>query len=297
VKGSPLRSEDVEFKSGDDTVRGVLLSPDGPARPRPTVVMAGGWCYVKELVLPRYAEQIVAAGINALLFDFRCLGESEGSPRQELDPWAQLDDYQAAIDFLDTRPDVDQDRIGAWGISYSGGHVLVLVIDGYQNMRLAHGTLGFRRLQSLVQDDRRKRAAGADGGYLPHASAEPETELSTWPFPETYEAFRELQRTEAPRYENRSTIRSVELLLRYSVWPFIPRLLDVPTLMIVAEGDDLVMWELELAAYQAIPTQKKHLEILRSTTHMTLYSDQSKTSVAADSTARWFAEHLGPGSR
>jgi pimeloyl-ACP methyl ester carboxylesterase len=272
--------------------------------------MAGGWCYVKELVLPRYARRLVESGFNALLFDLRCLGESDGLPRQELDPWGQIDDYQAAIDYAETRADVDSERIAAWGISYSGGHVLILgaidprvscvianvpVIDGYQNMRLAHGTIGFRRLEALIAEDRRVRAAGGEPMYLPHAALTAD-ELSTWPFPETFEAFRELQATEAPRYENRSTVRSVDLLHRYSVWPFIPRLLDVPTLMIVAQGDDLVMWEMELEVYNAIPTAKKRLEILKSTTHMTLYSDADKTEVAARATVEWCQQHLGAAS-
>jgi pimeloyl-ACP methyl ester carboxylesterase len=303
----PVETERVEFDSDGRTLRGVLVSPDRGAEQLPAVVMAGGWCYVKELVLPRYAEKLVEAGLRALLFDLRCLGESDGSPRQELDPWGQIDDYRAALDYLETRADVDASRLGAWGISYSGGHVLVLaaidprvrcvvsnvpVIDGYQNMRLAHGTLGFRRLVQLVAEDRRRRAAGGEPMYLPHASPDP-AELSTWPFPETYEAFAELKRTEAPRYENRSTVRSVDLLLRYSVMPFMPRILDVPVLMLVAEGDDLVMWDLELAAFQQIPAVHKHLQVLRATTHMTLYSDRDRTEVAAVATADWFAEHLG----
>jgi fermentation-respiration switch protein FrsA (DUF1100 family) len=302
-----VRNENVEFTSGGETVRAVFMAPDGDPVPRPTVVMAGGWCYVKELVLPRYARRLVEAGFNALLFDLRCLGESDGLPRQELDPWGQIEDYQSAFDYLETRSDADPERLCAWGISYSGGHALILgaidprvkcvianvpVIDGYQNMRLAHGTLDFRRLQELIAEDRRQRAAGGDPIYLPHAALD-RAEMSTWPFPETYEAFKQLQATEAPNYQNRSTVRSVDLLMHYSVWPFIPRLLDVPTLMIVAQGDDLVMWELELEVYNAIPTAKKRLEILQATTHMTLYSDADKTETAAVATVDWCNEYLG----
>jgi uncharacterized protein len=40
---------DVEFVSDGDTVRGWSLTPEEGDTPRPTVVMAGGWRYVKEL--------------------------------------------------------------------------------------------------------------------------------------------------------------------------------------------------------------------------------------------------------
>src|SRR3546814_3933030 len=78
-----------------------------------------------------------------------------------LDPWAQIRDYQNAISFLERHPAVDPDKIGAWGISYSGGHVIILaaidervktvishvpVIDGYENMRRIHGVNGWRQL-------------------------------------------------------------------------------------------------------------------------------------------------------
>src|SRR5882757_10370735 len=117
--------ESVEFQSGGETVRGDLYLPEGEG-PHPVVVMAGGWCYVKELVQPRYAELFARAGIAALVFDYRCLGASDGTPRQHIDPDAQIEDYRNAISFVSRRADLDPDRIGVWGISYSGGHSLII---------------------------------------------------------------------------------------------------------------------------------------------------------------------------
>src|SRR5438874_8263465 len=117
---------DVEFPSQGDLCRGWLITPETGAPPYPAVVMAGGWCYVKEIVMPHYAEYILRAGLAVLLFDYRHFGASAGEPRQHLDPWAQIEDYKNAISFLETRPEVDPSRIGVWGISYSGGHVLIV---------------------------------------------------------------------------------------------------------------------------------------------------------------------------
>ena len=58
--------------------------------------------------------------------------------------------------------------------------------------------------------------------------------------------------------------------MSYSVVPFLPRILDVPTLVIVAENDDLTLWDLEMDAYNAIPTSKKRLVTIGGSTHMTL---------------------------
>jgi pimeloyl-ACP methyl ester carboxylesterase len=164
-------------------------------------------------------------------------------------------------------------------------------------MRRVHGTLGYRRLWQAILDDRRLR--NEDPGkrlYLPHASSTPDEELSSWPFPETQATFARLQKTEAPLYQNASTMESVDLLLNYDVNPFVTRIYDTPTLMIVAEGDDLTLWDLEIESYNRIPTDKKRLVVLPQTSHMSLYSDRSKLAIAADEASRWFAERLLTGA-
>lgn len=298
--------EDIEFASEGLTCRGWLYH-DPAAGPRPTIVLAGGWCYVREIVMPAYAEAFGDAGMNALVFDYRNLGVSDGDDRQHLDPWAQIRDYENAISFLERHPSVDPGRIGVWGISYSGGHALILaaiddrvrsvvsqipVVDGFENMRRVHGTMGGRRLADLLAEDRRLRYEEGRRLYLPHASPTPDTEVSAWPFPETYETFMAIKETVAPLYENRSTVESVELLMRYDVGPFVRRIYDTPVLTIVAEGDDLTLWDLEIASFNEIPTARKHLEVLPQTTHMTLYSDEDKLAVAARHATRWFSETL-----
>jgi uncharacterized protein len=302
-----MQREDVEFLSEGTTVRGWLYRPDTDG-PTPAVVLAGGWCYVRELVMPYYAEAFAAAGIAALVFDYRNLGVSDGDLRQHLDPVAQIRDYQNAVSFLERHPGIDAERIGAWGISYSGGHVLVLaatdpriraivsqipVVDGYRNMRRVHGTMGYRRLWDAILEDRRLRYEDpAKRLYIPHASEDPENELSAWPFPETRRTFAQLQATEAPGYQNLSTMESVDLLLGYDVNYYVPRIYDTPTMMIVAEGDDLTLWDLEIESFNAIPTSKKELVVLPHTSHMTLYSDRDKLGRAAKHATDWFVQQL-----
>lgn len=298
---------DVAFRSRGDLCRGCLYTPDAGQGPFPVIVMAGGWCYVKEIVMPHYAESFVREGLAVLNFDYRCFGESEGEPRLHINPYEQIEDYKNAITFVETLPEVDAERIGIWGISYSGGHVLIVgatdprvrcivstipVIDGYENMMRAHGTMGFRRLMKAVMDDRRARFEDETArGFLPHAAPDAET-LSVWPFPETYETFLHIKETEAPRYNFMSTIESTELLMTYNVSPYLPRILDIPTLMLVAEGDDLVCWDLEVRAFDEIATARKKLFIIPKTGHMALYSDKSKLKMAADVAAAWQVEHL-----
>jgi cephalosporin-C deacetylase-like acetyl esterase len=305
-----VKHREVEFTSGGETVRGDLLLPDGDG-PFPVVVMAGGWCYVKELRQPRYAAEFVAAGVAALIFDYRRMGASDGQPRQHIDPWDQIEDYKNAITYAENLPEVDPARIGIWGISYSGGHVLVVaatdprvksvvsnvpVIDGYQTMWRMHGTTRFRKLGDLVLAERRKRTESGDHAYMPMSGEpdNPDAELTVWPDNDVRDVFNQLQAGEAPRHQHRNTIESVELLMQYNAAPYAPRMINIPTMMIIADHDDITMWDQEIAAYNAIPSPAKELVVLPATTHMVLYSNLTALELAAQAAARWFTTTLIP---
>ena len=78
------------------------------------------------------ARMLAGHGYGVLLFDRRGEGESEGDPNGF--GWAGTRDVEAAIAFLRERPEVDEDRIGALGLSV-GGEVLLQAaaeIDGLQ---------------------------------------------------------------------------------------------------------------------------------------------------------------------
>ena len=300
--------KDIEFKSRGETCRGWLYTPDKGKAPFPVVIMAGGWCYVKEIVMPHYADIFVKAGLAALLFDYRCFGESDGEPRQHIDPRGQIEDYKNAISFAETLPEVDPNRVGIWGISYSGGHVLITgatdprvkcivstipVVDGFETQKQVHGSVQFRRLMDAIMEDRKKRYEDeSKRGYIDMAAPDPQKTLCTWPLKETYNAFMDIQKKEAPNHEHRSTMESTELLLSYSVFPFVGRILNIPTLVLVAEGDDITTWDLEIKAYNEIATAQKKLFIIQDTTHMKLYSNLSKLEIAANEATNWLVEHL-----
>src|SRR5260370_29173325 len=125
-----MTRRDIAFDAESVTLRGWFYPAEGTSGPGAAVVMAHGFSAVKEMYLDSFAEAFAAAGLSALVFDNRCFGASDGEPRQEIDPWAQVRDYRNAITYAGTLPEVDAGRIGIWGSSYSGGHVLaVAAID------------------------------------------------------------------------------------------------------------------------------------------------------------------------
>jgi hypothetical protein len=160
-------------------------------------------------------------------------------------------------------------------------------------MRRVHGTMGYRALWDLILQDRKLRYEHpGERLYLPHATDEWWRESSAWPFPETVRTFLAIKGSTAPLYQNKSTVESVDLLLNYDVGPFVKRIYETPTLMVVAQGDDLTLWDLEIGAFNAIPAPRKKLEIIANTSHMTMYSDEAKVVKVAGIACDWFVRTL-----
>ena len=303
-----MTREDIEFKSEGTTVRGWLYMPEGEG-PFPGIAMAGGWSYVKEVVVQHYAKEFASRGLACVAFDYRCFGASDGEPREHIQPWWQIEDYKNALCFLEDQPKVDNDRLGVWGISYSGGHILILsatdprvrcavgvvpTIDGKETHRQVHGTVYHRQIMAAIAADRRLRyeSGGKERGYLPMSSPNPDEELCAWPVPEIYEGFMGLQKTDAPAHVHRQTIESLELYYSYSVRPYLERITEVPVQLVLTEGDDLTPVQEELEAFNAIASPHKNLALLKKTSHMKIYSNKSHMQIAAERSADWFVEHM-----
>ena len=119
---------DHDFPSAGVRCAAWLYLPVGVERP-PVVVMAHGFSGTRDLGLPIYAERFAERGLASFVFDYRYFGESEGEPRQLFDPDEQLADWRAALAYVRGLGVVDSGRVGLWGTSFSGGHVIVTAAD------------------------------------------------------------------------------------------------------------------------------------------------------------------------
>ncbi|MCX6401718.1 MAG: alpha/beta fold hydrolase [Propionibacteriales bacterium] len=126
---------------------------------RPVVVLAHGLAGTQDSGLAPFAEAFARAGLEAVTFDYRGFGASEGTPRQVVSLTDQIADLHAVIDAAKRLPGVDPTRVVLWGISLGGGHVVrvaarrtdvvavisaVPLVDGLAAARLAtrHHTPG-----------------------------------------------------------------------------------------------------------------------------------------------------------
>lgn len=298
---------DVEFNAEGVTLRGWFYTPDHGKGPWPVVIMAHGFSAVKEMYLDRYAEVFSKAGLAVLVYDNRNFGASGGEPRQEIDPWLQVKDYRNAISYVQTLPEVDPDRIGVWGSSYSGGHVLVVgavdrrvkcvvsqvpLVSGRENfLRLVRADLVVPTRQMFVQD-RLNRYRGGQPAMIAVVSEDPIATPCALPTPDSYEWFTETARTRAPSWRNEVTLRSVEMFTEYEPGIYAPWISPTPLLMVIAAGDHLTPADLALRAYERALEPKKL--VLLPGGHFDAYVKDFET--AAGAARDWFVEHLRPAS-
>jgi hypothetical protein len=257
--------KDMAFRTQDGlTLRGWHYVPDGLDAKAPVIVMAHGFSAVKEMYLDRFAEVFSAAGLGVLVFDNRNFGASDGELRQEIDPWQQVRDYRDAITFAETLAETDPARIGIWGSSYSGGHVLVVgatdrrvrcvaaqvpLISGHRNARRLIRADQIAGVQTMFDADRRARYAGGTPAMIPVVAEDPAAP-SALPTPDSWAWFTETGQSRAPSWRNEVTLQSVEMFTAYEPGAWIRFISPTPLLLVVALGDHLTVADEALAAYE-----------------------------------------------
>jgi uncharacterized protein len=293
---------DVAFDADGTTLRGWLYRPDRGEGPFPAVVMAHGFSALKEMGLDDYAELFCASGLAVLVYDHRNLGASDGTPRNEIDPIAQLRDYSHAVTFACAQPEIDFNRVGLWGTSYSGGLVLIAAaidrrvrcvvsqvpyLSGYENATRTTSPERLAELERQLKAERLALAAGHPPTTVPVCTDDPSLPEDT-PGRMSHRYFRHFADSRGLEWPNRVTLRSLELRLQYEALPYLPRIAPTPLLMIVSAEDRITPTDIALRAYAAAKAPKKLVTIAGD--HYRPYIEAFGQSSAA---ARdWFVEHL-----
>ncbi|OBF18202.1 acetylxylan esterase [Mycobacterium kubicae] len=272
----------------------------------PCVVMAHGWTSTKKMYLDKFAEVFAEAGICVLVFDNRGWGDSgtaRGKPRHEVDPWEQIGDYRHAITFAQNRPEVDPDRIGVWGTSFSAAHAFVVAaIDRrvhavcgqapFISGRVTYASLARVNNQVVGPErftaDRRARARGDAPTMVPVIGKDPTT-LVGLPTPDAYAFFTEARVTLDQQWPNEVTLRSLDNFYGYEPARHLPDIAPTPLLMIVAQEDGLTGGSLAAAAYQTAAEPKRIVFIPGG--HFAAYTGQG-FKLASEAARDWFTTHL-----
>jgi dienelactone hydrolase len=140
---------EITLWSDGTRLSGVLLYPKDhkEAEKLPAIVLCNGWGGTKAFLMRSgIAPRFAAAGYVVINYDYRDWGDSDSrlvvrgemprpdkdgyvtvkarAIRELVDPVDQQKDIDAAVSYVYGEPMVDKNRIGLWGTSFGGGHVI-----------------------------------------------------------------------------------------------------------------------------------------------------------------------------
>ena len=139
-------SKEVTYKSGDETVKGVLYTPEGKG-PFPGIVVIHEWWGLNDWVKAQ-ASKLAGEGYAALAIDlYRGKVATTGDEAHEIMRGVPEDrakrDLKAAFQFLASQANMKPDRIGAIGWCMGGGYALDLALE---EPRLAADVINYGHL-------------------------------------------------------------------------------------------------------------------------------------------------------
>jgi uncharacterized protein len=295
---------EVFFSSGGLRCAADLYLPDGATTGAklPGLVIGHGFTVVKEGLVEQ-GRRFAEAGFATLAIDYRNFGRSEGEPRGQLFPLNEAEDYRSGITYLESRPEVDPERIGIWGTSFSGGLVMyvgavdrrvkavvsqVPVVDGWGWMKLMRSEDAFEELVRSVERDRRRRSQGEPGERIPVGGLS--GTLCGLPSEQEVVDFFAGAKTLFKTWCDTMTLESIEKIFEWSPISFVSRMAPRPILFVTTAKHDIVhpAWAV-LDAYERArePKEMRYLPFGQ----LGLYAEPGLTA-SIDTAIEFFRKNL-----
>lgn len=290
------------------TMAAVLNLPpdfdDSTTYPAIVVTHPGGG--VKEQTAGTYARRLAEKGFVTLAFDASYQGESTGEPRQLENPYIRTEDISAAIDFLNSLPYVDNDRIGAFGVCAGAGYSANAAINDHRIKAL--GTISMVNAGQMFRNGWLGDIENADAMPYLQAGADARTaditsgQIATIPLAPTREEdapdeemrqaweYYHTPRAQHPNAPLSATTRSLTQLVTYDAFNFAEAFLTQP-LMLIAGSQAGSRWMSEELIERAASTDKT-LYIVEGSNHMQLYDGEDYLSEAISQLAPFFERTL-----
>lgn len=303
-------SEPIHFDSCGVQCAADLYLPDAEKfpYPRPGVVLGHGFSIVKG-ALTSNAKYLADAGYVAMAIDYRTFGASEGEPRAQVAPLDQVEDFRNALSYLEARTDlVEPDRIGIWGVSFSGGVVLhaAAVDKRFKAVVSQNPSFGrmwqiflrnpFENLQlgEMLVEERRRLYRGEEPSRIPFTML-PSQGPSALPGDEAAIGFIKAAEENLPGYRSDLTLFSLEKILEF----FPERITDLiaPTPMLIIVNDETDFHHPSShaqIAFDRAGEPKKFVSLPFGT--VDLYAEPG-LSVAMNHAIAWFDRHLAADAR
>jgi hypothetical protein len=273
-----MKQEKVHFYSEGCKLQGLLRLPDKGSGPWPGIVQGPGWLGLHDAKLyERYHRSFTDAGYAVLVFDYRGFGDSEGERGLILPMW-QAEDIRNGITYMQTRSEVDPNRIGLFGSGGTGGALPIYVAAVDQRVKCVVSNYGFfsgkdwlrsmRReyewvaLLERLDADRKKRVLEGKGEMV---SPREELMVAT---PERGQTA--VKKDVDSRIPERAHLRSADAIMEFIPGNYVAAISPRPILFIATEGDAVTPEDGTYQLYEKAGAPKK-LIIQKQTSHYKAY--------------------------
>ena len=296
MEHASIREERVVFQVDSVDVVGVLRVPLG-AHASAALVFAGPLTSVKEQATGNYAIAMAARGFVTLTFDHRHFGESDGFPRQYEHPGKKVEDFRAAFEFLESRNEVNAERIGAVGICAGAGY-LAPAVAGDDRIKAWGTVAGFfhdaGQQREWLGDDYEpalQRAVTArerfeDSGEADTIPAVGDGEVAM-PLAEAFEYYG-TERGRVPNYVNEFALMSREHTLP---WDAQSAAYDITVPTLLVHSENALAPGLARKFFSSLGGLKEQIWV-ESKGHIDFYDEDERVSDASDHLMRHFRAHL-----
>lgn len=301
--------EKISFESEGVKLVGILYFPKDfdSSKTYPGIVVSGSWTTVKEQMAGLYAKRLAEKGFITLAFDFRNFGESEGEPRFYESPALKKIDIKNAVSFLELRPEVDNSKIGAFGVCAGAMYTLMAAseddriksvvttaswLHDADAVKLFYG--GEEGVNAKIKAAQKAKMDYAQNGtvqYIPSISTEDTSAAMYGP----YDYYLNTERGAIKEWSaDKFAVMSWEDWLTADPMPS-AKDLNIPTLMIHSDGAVLPQYTKNYFEKIAASDKKLHwMETdLESPFHQFNYYDQDEeVNESVTEASKWFAQKL-----
>ncbi len=262
------------------------------------IIVCGPYGAVKEQSSGIYAQTLAERGFLAIAFDPSYTGESSGTPRNTTSPEISTEDYSASVDYLVTREDVDEEKIGIIGICGWGGIALSAAAKDPRIKATVASTAAnhsdydpVQRKQMLAMLAQVRTMEAKTGKIQTTYSVVEEINEQTHPAQvEFYNYYRNKERGYHPRGINSGL--AIDLasnigFLHFSLLSYIDQI-EAPVLMV--HGDQAFTYEQGKGMFDRLTGDNKKFLTVPGATHTDLYDQIDK--IPFDGIEAFFNESL-----
>ena len=273
----------------------------------PAIAVSGPFGAVKEQASGLYAQTLAERGVLVLAFDPSYTGESGGEPRYVASPDINTEDFCAAVDYLATRDEVDENRIGILGICGFGGFALnAAAIDTrikatvastmYDMSRVTangyfDGTDADARYELRRQLNAQRTEDYKNGTYaLAGGVADPLPEDAPQ-FVKDYHAYYKTPRGYHKRSLNSNGGWNKTSSLPFINMPILAYSNEIRSAVLLIHGEKAHSRYFSEDAFRKLKGDNKELMIIPGASHVDLYDNQAGV-IPFDRIGQFFLEHL-----